>query len=171
MVRLFAKVLKILTSETEPGQIGLAVSLALVAGLTPLFGLHNLPVLFLVLVLRVNLLAFILGTIMFSAAGCLLEPVFSWIGLALLTAQPLARLWTGLYQYPLWRLEGFNNSVVMGSLAISLLLFLPVALLTASLIRRHWEHILARLRPTRLFQTLTASRLYSAYQTVSGWGR
>lgn len=171
MVRLFAKVLKILASETEPGQIGLALSFGLVAGLTPLFSLHNLPVLFLVLVLRVNLLAFILGTLLFSTVASFLEPVFSWIGLALLTAEPLERLWTGLYQSPLWRLEGFNNSVVMGSLALSLLLFLLVALLTASLIRRHREQLLARLRLTRVLQILTASRLHSAYQAVSGWGR
>jgi len=171
MVKVLAKIFKVLTSETEPGQIALAVSFALVAGLTPLFRLHNLLVLFVVLVLRVNLLAFILGTGLFSAVAWLLEPVFSWAGLALLTAQPLERLWTGLYQSPLWRLEGFNNSVVMGSLVISLLLFLPVALLTTSLIRRHRERLLARLRLTRAWQILTASRFHSAYQTVSGWGR
>jgi len=171
MVKLLAKVFKILTSETESGQIGLAVSFALVAGLTPLFSLHNLLVLFLVLVLRVNLLTFLLGTVLFSAAGRLLEPVFSWLGLALLTAQPFERLWTRLYQSPLWRLEGFNNSVVMGSLAISLVVFLPVTLLTASLIRRHGDRLLARLRLTRLLQILTASRFHSAYQAVSGWGR
>jgi uncharacterized protein (TIGR03546 family) len=171
MVKLLAKVFKILISETEPGQIALAVSFALVAGLTPLFSLHNLLVLFLTLVLRVNLLAFILGTGLFSTVAWLLEPVLSWIGLALLTAPPLERLWTRLYQSPLWRLEGFNNSVVMGSLATSLLLFLPVALLTISLIRRHRERLLARLRLTRALQILTASRFHSAYQTVSGWGR
>jgi uncharacterized protein (TIGR03546 family) len=171
MVKLLAKVLKILASETEPGQIGLAVSFALVAGLTPLFSLHNLAVLFLVLVLRVNLLAFILGTVLFSPIAWLLEPVFDWIGVALLTAPPLERLWTGLYQSQLWRLERFNNSVVMGSLAISLLLFLPVALLTVSLIRRHRERLLARLRLTRALEILTASRFHSAYQAVSGWGR
>ena len=171
MVRLLAKVLKILASETEPGQIGLAASFAVVAGVTPLFSLHNILVLFLVLVLRVNLLTFILGTVLFAAVGSLLEPVCSWLGLALLTAQPLERLWTGLYQSPLWRLEGFNNSVVMGSLAISLVVFLPVTLLTASLIRRHGDRLLARLRLTRLLQILTASRFHSAYQAVSGWGR
>lgn len=171
MVKLLAQVLKILASETEPGQIGLAVSFALIAGLTPFFSLHHLAVLFLVLVLRVNLLAFILGTVLFSAVAWLLEPLFNWIGLTLLTAQPLQRLWTGLYQSPLWRLEGFNNSVVMGSLVISLLLFLPLALVTASLIRRHREHLLARLRLTRALQILTASRFHSAYQSVSGWGR
>ena len=171
MVKLLAKVLKILASETEPGQIGLAVSFALVAGFTPLFSLHNLPVLFLVLVLRINLLAFILGTVLFSAISWLLESVFNWIGLALLTAQPLERLWTGLYQSPLWRLERFNNSVVMGGLAISLPLFLPVALLSVSLIRRHREHLLVRLRLTRGWQIFTATRFHSAYQTVSGWGR
>ncbi|HVO83203.1 MAG TPA: TIGR03546 family protein [Syntrophobacteria bacterium] len=171
MVRLLAKVLKILASETEPGQIGLAASFAVVAGLTPLFSLHNILVLFLVLVLRVNLLTFILGTVLFAAVGSLLETVCSWLGLALLTAQPLERLWTRLYQSPLWRLEDFNNSVVMGSLAISFVFFLPVGLLTTSLIRRHRERLLARVRLMRPTQILRGSRFHSAYQAVSGWGR
>jgi uncharacterized protein (TIGR03546 family) len=171
MVRLLAKIWKILASEAEPGQLGLAISFGLVAGLTPLFSLHNGLVLFLVLVLRVNLSAFILSTLLFSGVSLLLEAVFSRIGLVLLTAGPLAGLWTTLFQITLWRLERFNNSVVMGSLAVSLVLFVPVALLAIFLIRRHREHLLARIRRTRAWQILTAGRFYSAYQTVSGWGR
>ena len=66
MLRAIAKLLKALNSESNPVQISLAFCFALIAGFTPLLSLHNLLVLFLVLILRVNLSAFILGLGVFS---------------------------------------------------------------------------------------------------------
>lgn len=71
-----AKFLRVLNSETDPAQISLAFCFSMVAGLTPLFSLHNLPILFLVLVLRVNLSAFLLGFAFFSGIAYLLDPLF-----------------------------------------------------------------------------------------------
>ena len=68
MLRTIAKLLKVLNSETEPGQISLGFCFALVAGLTPIWSLHNVFVLLLVLLLRVNLSAFLLGFV-FSRAS------------------------------------------------------------------------------------------------------
>ena len=42
MIQMVAKVLKILNSESDPGQISLALCFAMVAGLTPFFSLHIL---------------------------------------------------------------------------------------------------------------------------------
>jgi len=79
MLYTLAKVLNVLNSEADPSQISLAVALALVAGLTPLMSLHNLVVLLLVLVLRVNLSAFLLGLAIFSGlAGVSFRPALSW---------------------------------------------------------------------------------------------
>ena len=44
MLRLIARFLKVLNSETNPGQISLGFYFAMVAGLTPLLSLHNLVV-------------------------------------------------------------------------------------------------------------------------------
>jgi len=46
MITIIAKILKALNSETDPAQIGLAVSFSLIAGLTPTLSLHNLVVFF-----------------------------------------------------------------------------------------------------------------------------
>ena len=49
MIEAIANLLKVLNSETEPGQISLALCLAMIAGFTPVLCPHNLLVLLLVL--------------------------------------------------------------------------------------------------------------------------
>lgn len=170
MLRAFARLLKALNSETEPGQISLAFCFSMIVGLTPFMSLHNVLVLLLALLLRVNLSAFILGLIFFSGLAFLLDPFFDRIGLALLTAGSLEGLWTMLYNSALWRIERFNNSVVMGSLFVSLLLFLPLYYTGNLLIRRYRKHLLAWVNKTRIMHAFKASKLYHAYRSVSEWG-
>jgi uncharacterized protein (TIGR03546 family) len=169
MIKAFARLLRVLNSETEPGQISLAFCLSMIIGLSPILSLHNLIILFLVLMLRVNLSAFILGGIFFSGMAYLLDPIFHKIGLAVLTAGPLNELWTAFYNTFLWRIERFNNSIVMGSLLFSLVLFIPLFILSNRMILRYREHLLVWVRKTRIIQALKATKLYRAYQTVSAW--
>ena len=169
MITTIAKILKVLNSETASGQISLALCFALIAGLTPLYSLHNLVVLLLVLFLRVNLSTFIVGWIFFSGLAYILDPIFHRLGLVLLTAPSLEALWTSLYNMLIFRLSKFNNSIVMGSVLFSLIFFLPVYFLSNILINKYRDHILAWVRKTRLVQLLKGSKLYQAYEAVSGW--
>lgn len=158
MIRTVYKLVRIISSETEPGQISLGFAFALIAGFTPLVSLHNLLVLFLILVLRVNLSAFLFGLAFFSGVAYLLDPLFHRIGLAALTAGSLEGLWTSLYNSTLWRLERFNNSIVMGSLIVSVLLFAPLYLLSNQLILKYREHFLAWVQKTRFVHLLNIMR-------------
>lgn len=170
MIKMIAKLLKILNSETEPGQISLAFCLSMILGFTPLMSPHNLLVVLFMLLLRVNLSACILGWIIFSGFAYLLDPFFHWIGFTLLTAKALEGLWTALYNVTLFRLAKFNNSVVIGSLVFSLIFFIPLYLLLNGAILKYRDHVLAWVRKTRLMQAFKANKLYKAYQMVSGWG-
>ncbi len=170
MIRLLARLLRVLNSETNPAQISLGFCFAMVAGLTPLVSLHNLVVLLLVLVLRVNLSAFLLGLAVFSGMAYLLDPVFHWNGLHILTAPSLEGLWTSLYNCPVGRLARFNNTIVMGSLVFSLALFVPLYFLSNVLILRYREHVLAWVEKTRLMQFFKASKVYQLYQSLPRFG-
>jgi uncharacterized protein (TIGR03546 family) len=165
-----AKIVKVLNSETEPSQIALALCFAMIVGLTPLFSLHNLLILLLVLVLRVNLSTFILGWIFFSGVAYLLDPLFHRIGLALLGAGSLENVWTAFYNTTLLRLAHFNNTIVMGSLVVALILFGPLYVTADRLIRKYREHFLSWFRKTKLMNALQATRIYDAYQRLSDWG-
>lgn len=168
-MRMLLKLFKVLNSETEPGQLSLGLCFGMVAGLTPLLSLHNLLVLFCVLVLRVNLSAFLLSLGFFSGIAWAADPLMSRIGLAALEAGPLEGLWTALYNITLFRLEHFNNSIVMGSLLLSAALFVPLLLISNALIRKYRENVLAWVSKLKIVQTLKASNFYSLYQSLSGW--
>ena len=170
MLRIAAKLLKVLNSETEPGQISLALCFSMIAGLTPIAGPHNILVFLLAFLLRVNLSAFILGLGIFSGMAYGLDTLFHRIGLAVLTAGPLEGFWTSLYNIAVWRIERFNNTVVMGSLAFSLVLFVPLLLLSNAAIRRYREHVIDWIQRTRVMKFVRTSSFYQIYQSVSGWG-
>ncbi len=167
MIQLFAKILKILNSETDPYQISLAVGLAMIIGFTPLMSLHNLVVLLFVLILRVNLSTFIVSWALFSGIAYLLDPLFHITGLALLTADSLEGLWTALYNIPVFRIERFYNSVVMGSLIVSALLFFPVYICSKHLVARYRRHVLAWVRKTRIMKMIKLSKFYKTYTSLS----
>ncbi len=170
MLRLIARLLRVLNSETHPGQISMGFCFAMVAGLTPLLSLHNVIVLLLVLVLRVNLSAFLLGLAVFSGMAYLLDPVFEWNGTLILTASAFEGLWTSFYNTTIWRLARFNNTIVMGSVAFSLVLFVPLYVLSNSLVLRYREHVLAWIEKTRLMQFFKASKVYHLYQSLPTFG-
>lgn len=168
MLKIILKFIKVLNSENDPHQISLAICFALVAGFTPIFSLHNILVLLLVLILRVNLSGFILGLIVFTGIAYLFDPLFHAFGLFILKAGPLEGLWTVLYSSTIWRLENYNNSITMGSLIVSLILFIPVYFLFNMLIVNYRDKVKAFVEKLKIVQALKASKVYSLYQTLSG---
>lgn len=169
MIRMLANLLKVLNSENEPAQISLAFCFSMLSGFLPFFSPVNLAILFIVFALRVNLSAYFLGTALFTGIAYLLDPLFHPIGLAVLTAPSLEGLWTAMYNSTIWRIQKFNNSIVMGSFIVGVILFIPLFLLSNALIRRYREHILKWVRKTPLMKMIMASNFYHIYTKVSGW--
>ena len=170
MIEQIARLIKILNSESAPGQISLAFCFSLVAGLTPALSPHNLLVLLAVLLLRVNLSAFILGWLFFSAVAYLLDPLFHRLGLVLLGADALEGLWTYFYNIPAARFTRFNNTVVMGSFFFSVVGFVPLYFLSNSLINKYRDHLLGWIRNTRLMTAFKATKMYDVYERLGNWG-
>jgi len=127
-------------------------------------------VILLMLVVRVNLSACILGWLFFSGIAYILDPLFNLIGLAVLTTKGIEGLWTSLYNITLFRLAKFNNSIVMGSFLFSLIFFIPLYLLSNRGIRKYRVYVLEWVQKTRIMKAFKANKLYKAYQAVSGWG-
>jgi uncharacterized protein (TIGR03546 family) len=167
MLKIILKFFKVLNSENDPHQISLAFCFAMVAGFTPIFSLHNIIVLLLVLILRINLSGFILGLLVFSGIAYLLDPVFHVLGLFILKAGPLEGLWTTLYGSTIWRLENYNNSITMGSLVVSILLFFPTYIIFNKMITNYRDKVKAFIEKLKIVQALKASKIYSIYQTLS----
>ncbi len=167
MIAMLAKLLKALNSDSAPGQIALAFALSLITGLTPLLSLHNVPILLLACLLRINFGAFMLGTLFFSGLAYLLDPLAIAMGESLLTNPTYQSFWTELYQSNFWRVTAFNNTLILGSLVIALIAFLPVLIGARLLISVYRDRLMAWVEKLKITKLLKASKFYKMYQAVA----
>jgi len=167
MLNMLAKLLKALNSESAPGQIALAFSMSMIVAMTPTFSFHNLLVLLLAFIIRINLSAFFLGFAAFSLLAWFTDPYAARLGESLLTNPGLQDFWTSLYQSDFWRITAFNHSLVLGGLVISLLAFVPVLMLSRVLINLYRHRLLAWVSRLKVVQMLKASKFYSLYQSFA----
>lgn len=160
MFSQLVKFIRILSSETSPLQISTAIALALIMGLTPLFSLHNIIVIFLLLILRVNIGSFVLAWAFFSAIAYAFDPLFNQLGEYLLTRPELNTFWTSLYNMPLARVSGFNNTLLLGSFVVSIAAFFPLLLIGNMLIVRYRKYIVEKFKKSRLFKFFSTSKWF-----------
>lgn len=166
MLSLIAKFLKVLNSDASPGQVALGFAFALFVGLTPFFSLHNLIILFLVCVIRVNLSAFFLASAVFTLVAYLLDPVSISLGESLLNNPELVQTWTSLYQSDVWRAFKFNHTLLLGSVVLSLILFLPVLIVGRMIISLYRDRLMAWFEKLKISKLVKASKFYKVYEKL-----
>ena len=167
MIRQIAKLLRILNSETAPINISVAICFGMIIGFTQIWSVHNLIILFIVLFFRVNLSAFFLGTLVFKSFSFLFTGIFHQIGLALLTADFYKNIGTYLYNITFWKFDRINNTIVVGSIMVSIIGFLPMLLLLNVLIKKYRKHILDYVRKTRIAKAIMSSNIYHYYKKIT----
>jgi len=169
---LWTKTLKtavqLLHSDISPNQIAGGAALGSIIGLSPHFSLQNLVIFFIILVLNVNIGAAFLAIGLFGLVGFLLDPVAHKVGyLLLVKADALTPLWTYLYNLPIVPFTRFYNTVVLGSLVIAVILFIPVFLLAKKLIvlyRTHWRSHVEQWKIMKLFKLTSIYNIYDKYK-------
>ncbi len=166
MITQIIKFLRVLGSEAAPIQISMAIALAMIVGFTPLLSLHNALVVFVLLTFRINLAAFLLAWALFSALAYLLDPSFHHIGLSILQNESLQATWTTMYNSMFWRVANFNNTIVMGSLAVSLLAFIPLVVILNIFIKQYRSHILVFIKDSKIVKILQSSKLVTRLTSV-----
>lgn len=166
MLSLIAKFLKVLNSDASPGQVALGFAFALFVGLTPFFSLHNLIILFFVSVIRVNLSAFFLASAVFTLLAYLLDPVSISIGESLLNNPDLVQTWTALYQSDVWRAFKFNHTLLLGSVVLALILFLPVLIVGRVMISLYRDRLMVWFEKLKISKLVKASKFYKVYEKL-----
>lgn len=164
LLRLIQSLVGALHSEGTPGQLAAGIALGSIIGLTPLMNLHNAVVFALIVLLNVSFAGGLLGWALFVPIGFLLDPLFDWIGRTLLLAPSLTPVWTSLYNMPIVPLTNFNNTVVLGSLVFALLFFVPLFFATRAAVVRYRATIGERVRQSKLYRTVMASKVYNVYR-------
>ena len=121
-MQFLLKLFKALNSAQSPWQVTLAITLGMIAGLTPISGLQNAVILLLAFLLNIHLGLFFVSAALFAGIGYLFDPWFEQLGYAILSSEGLQGLWTGFYNNGFVRLTHFNNTLVMGATVVSLLM-------------------------------------------------
>jgi uncharacterized protein (TIGR03546 family) len=126
--------------------IAFGVAMGMTIGLMPKGNLTAVVISTVVLATQANLAAAGVATALFTWAALWTDPLAHRLGSAIL-AQPLCQTSLArLYQWPLVPWTALNNTVVLGSLVLSLVLFYPAYHLTWLLFHHYQAAIARRLR-------------------------
>ncbi|MDX1295822.1 MAG: TIGR03545 family protein, partial [Sulfurimonadaceae bacterium] len=160
-MKFILKLFKALNSAQTPWQVTLAIALGMVAGLTPVSGIQTVLILFLAFLLNIHLGLFFVASAFFAGIGYLFDPWFEQIGYALLNSEGLRGLWTAWYNSGVMRMSHFNNTLVMGSTVVALVLAVPLYFLLGWLIDHYRDAlsvVLEKYPRLGLFGILQASQ-------------
>lgn len=163
-IKILKKLLKLLHSNIDPAEIAGGFALGSIIGLTPLFALHNLLVFIGIILLNVNIASAFFGIMLFSIIGVFTDPVSHHIGyLLLVKAELLTPFWTTLYNMPIVPFTRFNNTVVLGSLVISLLVCIPLHIATKKFIVFYREKLAQKAQKWKIITILKSTGIYKLY--------
>lgn len=165
ILKQFFAFLKMLNSETGHNQIAAGIAAGFILGMTPMLSLQSFLVFLCIFFFRVQSGAAFLSAFFFAFAGWLLDPVFHMIGTHVLEMPSLHGLFTTMYNVPLLPLTRFNNSIVMGSGVLTVLLSPIVFLISRALILKYRVTVVARFKQTKLWKGIQATNLYKWYYT------
>lgn len=163
------QLIKMLNSEVGTNQIAAGLSLGFAMGMSPLLSLQGILILLLILIFRVQFGAASLSAFFFSFVAYLLDPIFHTIGETVLYAESLQDFWTALYNMPLVPLTKFNNTVVMGSGIVGLILFIPLFFVFRILVVKYREKIVAKFKETKIWKSFQLTSLYKWYNTYDSY--
>lgn len=165
MISQIFKVFKALNSNAKPWQLSLGVSFGAIMGLTPMLSLHNLVLLFLAFIINMNLGIMILSFVLFSGFAYILDPVFHDLGYKILKTESLAGTWESVFSFPIALVAQLNNTIVMGSLVVSIALAISLFFIFNKFIEKYREKLLVYIEKVPLFKSLKILRVY---QTITG---
>ncbi|MBA3522104.1 MAG: TIGR03546 family protein [Gemmatimonadales bacterium] len=164
LLKLIQSIITTLHSEGTPGQVAFGIALGSALGLTPIMNVHNLLVISALVLLNVSFGGGMIGWALFVPVGFLLDPAFDAIGSRLLAEPSLRPLWTDMFNTPLVPYTNFNNTVVLGSVVGWLVLSVPIFFAARYGVARYRATVGERVRRSRFYKAVTASKLYNAYR-------
>lgn len=166
ILKFLQQLFKALNSDGTPGQVGMGMAIGLAFGLTPLLSLHNLVVLAVAMLTTVSMPGVFLGWAIATPLGFALDPVFDRVGLAMLTQDALAPLFTWIVNTPVLALARLNNTIVLGSLVVWLLLLIPMFFVFRVLVARYRADVYAHVQKWKVVQVLKGSKMWELYRTL-----
>ena len=171
MISFIAKIFVALNSNSRPGELASGIAFGICLALIPGGNLLWFLIFAIAFLLKHNLAAMLLSTLLFSLPASLADPLLHKTGLAILNMPALHDFFTGLYNTPVLPWLKFNNSMVMGSFLWSLILWIPLFILFRILVKLYRNRIASRLAESKLVKSLKGvpwiGKIFKAYNKFS----
>ena len=159
------KAVSLFTGGGSPRAIAFGFAMGMMIGLMPKGNLTAAAISIIVLATRTNLAAAALSGLLFSWAATWTDPLAHRIGSAILTQPSWQKSFARLYELPLAPWTGLNNTVVLGSLVLSLVLFYPVYHLAWLAFHRHQARIAQKLQDYPIDKVLAGVEAAARWRT------
>lgn len=169
LFKLFSNILKVLNSEESPSQLAAGFSFGAWIGLMPLQGLVPTLFVFISFLININMGFLAVAALLFKLIAFAVDPLANQLGYFLLTKIPaLHPFWTQLYNMPAFPYTRFNNTIVLGSFVIGLLLLVPNYWLGLYLVSSYRTHLKAKVERWKIMKFIKASSFYKYYESYRG---
>ena len=155
--------LKLLNSETGQNSLAAGIAAGFVLGMTPALSLQSLLVFLCIFAFRVQMGMAFLSAFFFAFVAWILDPVFDSVGSSILDMPSLHGLFTTMYNMPIVPLTRFNNSIVMGSGVMTIILSPVVYVVSLKLILKYRATVVARFKQTKFWKAVKATSFYNWY--------
>ncbi|MFK7768996.1 MAG: TIGR03546 family protein [Mariniblastus sp.] len=106
-------------------QLAIGIVFGMAIGLIPKDSLLPYAIALIALLTNANLLCILFSAFLFSQISPVLDPISHLLGTWILTTEPLKSFWISLYEFPVLPWTRIENTVVMGTFVLGLLLALP----------------------------------------------
>ncbi|MBR2363344.1 MAG: TIGR03546 family protein [Spirochaetaceae bacterium] len=151
MLGYLLNLFKSLNSNSHPGEIAHGAALGVIMGMIPKDNVLWYILFVLFFFIRINKAVYLLVTLGVSLCIAPADMMLDAMGYQVLMFEPLVPVYRQLLEIPFVAYTKFNNTVVMGSLAAGLILYIPVYVLIRLLVKL-WRTVLA--------PKITASKLW-----------
>ncbi|NLT49573.1 MAG: TIGR03546 family protein [Ignavibacteria bacterium] len=169
-IKFLAKLFSILRSGASPAQISWGIVFGMIMGLTPVLSLHNLVLVFLMIIFEINISMALFSMAIFSGIAYIFDPYFHSLGYYILVdVGSMQETWNNFYNIPILALSRFNNTIVMGSLAASLALVIPVFFLGKQFVVVYRTKVDPYVEKWKVMKMIKSSKFYEIYTKISEW--
>ena len=163
LLKQLINLIRLLHSDTGQNQIAAGLAFGVFLGFAPFVSLQTILVLLIVFFFRVQLGAAFLSAFFFKLVAFLLDPVADPIGRSLLENPSFRSTWTYMYNVPFLPMTRFNNSIILGSFAISIVLCPILFFVFKKLVLKYRSTVAQRLESSKAWKAIKATKIYDWY--------
>lgn len=159
IIKLIAKLITVMNSNTRPFQIGAGIAFGLLLALLPSSNLFFAVAVLLVFLLRVHLAMTIFSALVLSLVVPAFDPLLNRLGIWFLSLPSLQGFFVAAYETPVVALTRFYDALVAGSLLAGVVLWAPVSFLSMGLVHLYRKYVHPRIVNSKLVKAIMATPL------------